>query len=107
MRLDTASWRANTRLPGYTASKAAEWSLTNALRIGLRGQGTTVIAVHVGFVDTDATKTLDVPKVTAAQVAEMTMDGIIRSDPEVLVDEAARRVRAALSGPLDLMYPAS
>src|ERR1700727_1791546 len=33
--LSAASWRANIRLPGYAASKAAEWSLTNALRIGL------------------------------------------------------------------------
>jgi hypothetical protein len=75
------------------------------LRIGLREQGTVVIGVHVGFVDTDATKTLDVPKVTAAEVAEKTLDAITRDDPEVLVDEAARRVRSLLSGPLDLLYP--
>jgi hypothetical protein len=55
--------------------------------------------------DTDATKNLDVPKVSAAEVAEKTMDAIIRNDPEVLVDEAAQRVRSLLSGPLDLMYP--
>ena len=104
--LSAASWRANNRLPGYAASKAAEWSLTNALRIGLREQGTVVVGVHVGYVDTDATKGLDVPKVSAAEVAEKTMDAIIRNDPEVLVDEAAKRVRSLLSGPLDLMYPA-
>jgi NAD(P)-dependent dehydrogenase (short-subunit alcohol dehydrogenase family) len=103
--LSAASWRANDRIPGYAASKAAEWSLTNALRVGLRKQGTVVVAVHVGYVDTDATKGLDVPKVTAAEVAEKTMEGIIRNDPEVLVDEAARRVRSLLSGPLDLLYP--
>jgi NAD(P)-dependent dehydrogenase (short-subunit alcohol dehydrogenase family) len=79
--------------------------LTNALRVGLRKQGTVVVAVHVGYVDTDATEALDVPKVTAAEVAEKTMEGIIRNDPEVLVDEAARRVRSLLSGPLDLLYP--
>jgi hypothetical protein len=33
------------------------------------------------------------------------MDAIVRNDPEVLVDESARRVRSLLSGPLDLMYP--
>ena len=103
--LSAASWRTNDRVPGYAASKAAEWSLTNALRVGLRKQGTVVVAVHVGYVDTDATKALDVPKVTAAEVAEKTMEGIIRNDPEVLVDEAARRVRSLLSGPLDLLYP--
>jgi NAD(P)-dependent dehydrogenase (short-subunit alcohol dehydrogenase family) len=104
--LSAASWRANIRLPGYAASKAAEWSLTNALRIGLREQGTVVIAVHVGYVDTDATKGLDVPKVSAAEVAEKTMDAIAHNDSEVLVDEAAKQVRSLLSGPLDLMYPA-
>jgi NAD(P)-dependent dehydrogenase (short-subunit alcohol dehydrogenase family) len=103
--LSAASWRANPRIPGYAASKAAEWSLTNALRLGLREQGTVVVAVHVGYVDTDATKGLDVPKVTASEVAEKTMEAIIRNDPEVLVDEAARRVRSLLSGPLDLLYP--
>ena len=103
--LSVASWRANNRFPGYAASKAAEWSLTNALRLGLRDQGTVVIAVHVGFVDTDATKAIDVPKVTAAEVADKTMAGILRNDPEVLVDEAARRVRSLLSGSLDLLYP--
>jgi NAD(P)-dependent dehydrogenase (short-subunit alcohol dehydrogenase family) len=104
--LSAASWRANNRLPGYAASKAAEWSLTNALRLGLREQGTTVVAVHAGYVDTDATKRLDVPKVSAAEVAEKTMTAIIRNDPEVLVDEAARTVRSLLSGPLDPLYPA-
>jgi NAD(P)-dependent dehydrogenase (short-subunit alcohol dehydrogenase family) len=103
--LSVASWRANTRFPGYAASKAAEWSLTNALRIGLREQGTAVIAVHVGFVDTDATRGLDVPKVAPAEVAEKTMEAIIRNDPEVLVDGTARRIRSLLSGPLDAVYP--
>jgi len=103
--LSAASWRANNRLPGYAASKAAEWSLTNALRVGLREQGTVVVAVYAGYVDTDATKRLDVPKVSAAEVAEKTMDAIIRNEPEVLVDEAAQRVRSLLSGPLELLYP--
>ena len=103
--LSAASWRANSRFPSYAASKAAEWSLTNALRIGLRAQGTVVIGVHVGYVDTDATQALDVPKVTAAEVADKTMDAITRGEPEVLVDEAARRTRSLLSGPLDQLYP--
>jgi NAD(P)-dependent dehydrogenase (short-subunit alcohol dehydrogenase family) len=103
--LSVASWRANNRFPGYAASKAAQWSITNALRVGLREQGTTVIGVHVGYVDTDATVEVDAPKVEAAEVAAQTMDAISRDELEVLVDETARRVRAALSGPLELLYP--
>ena len=37
----------------YSASKAAAWSLTNSLRIELRRQGTLVVAVHAGYIDTD------------------------------------------------------
>ena len=33
------------------------------------------------------------------------LDAIIRNDPEVLVDEAARHVRSLLSGRLDQLYP--
>jgi len=103
--LSAASWRTNPRTPGYAASKSAEWSLTNALRLGLRDQGTVVIGVHVGYVDTEATARLDVPKVSAAEVAEKTMDGIVRGDPEVLVDEAARKIRSLLSGPVAALNP--
>ncbi|MFE2971757.1 SDR family NAD(P)-dependent oxidoreductase [Streptomyces sp. NPDC059340] len=101
-----ASWRVNKRWPSYAASKAAEWSLTNALRVGQRQQGTLVVGVHVGLVDTDATMGLDAPKVPAAEVAAQTMDAISRDVPEVLVDEVSRRVRAALSGSVELLDPA-
>ncbi|MEU9346992.1 hypothetical protein AB0D74_37885 [Streptomyces sp. NPDC048278] len=87
------------------ASKAAQWSVTNALRVALREQGTLVVGVHVGWVDTDAAASVDEPKTDAAEVAAQTMDAIARDEPEVLVDETARRVRAALSGPLELLYP--
>lgn len=63
--------------------------------------------MHVGYVDTDATRGLDIPKVSAAEVADKTMDAIIRDESEVLVDEAARQVRSLLSGPLDSLYPLS
>ena len=103
--LSVASWRANSRFPSYAASKAAQWSLTNALRVALREQGTLVVGVHVGYVDTDAAAAVDAPKVEAAEVAAQTMDAISRDEQEVLVDETSRRVRAALSGPLELLYP--
>jgi hypothetical protein len=65
-----------------------------------------VVAVHVGYVDTDATRGIHAPKVSAAEVAEKTMDAIIRNDPEVLAGETAQRVRFLPSGALDLLYPA-
>ena len=50
---------------GYAASKAAMWSATNALRAALRVQGTQVIGLLVGMVDTPMTARWDVPKVSA------------------------------------------
>jgi NAD(P)-dependent dehydrogenase (short-subunit alcohol dehydrogenase family) len=39
--------------PSHSASKAAELSLTNGIRMELSGQGTLVVAVHAGFIDPD------------------------------------------------------
>ena len=39
----------------YCASKAAAWSLTKAVRFELRAQGTLVIGVYAGYIDTDMT----------------------------------------------------
>ena len=81
-------------------------SLTNAWRDALREQGTLVVGVHVGPVDTDATAAVDVPKVGAWEVAEKTMAALEAGEDEVLVDDVARRVRAALSGPVDRLSQA-
>ncbi|MEU1197409.1 SDR family oxidoreductase [Streptomyces sp. NPDC005813] len=102
--LSVASWVANRRLPSYAASKSAQWSLTNAFRMALREQGTLVIGVHAGYVDTDLASSIDAPKIRASDVAEQTMAALLADEPEVLVDEATRQVRAALSGELDTLY---
>jgi NAD(P)-dependent dehydrogenase (short-subunit alcohol dehydrogenase family) len=95
--LSVASWRTSAAGPGYAASKSAQWSLTNALRLGLSGQGTLVVGVHCGFVDTEAAAWADAPKISAATVAEQTMLGILGDQVEVLADEVARQVKAQLS----------
>lgn len=102
--LSVASWVANRQFPSYAASKSAQWSLTNAFRLALRGQRTLVVGVYAGYVDTDLAADVDSPKILAADVAEATMTGLLNDEPEVLVDEVTRRVRAALSGGLDELY---
>jgi NAD(P)-dependent dehydrogenase (short-subunit alcohol dehydrogenase family) len=52
----------------YSASKAAELSLTNGLRMELSGQRTLVVAVHASFIDTDMAAGIDVPKVSPESV---------------------------------------
>lgn len=98
--LSAASWWAIETAPGYSASKAAQWSLTNALRQGLRKQGTLVVGVHCGFVDTDLSASVDAPKIGADEVAEHTMRALENDADEVLVDDFSRRSRAALTGPI-------
>lgn len=102
--LSVASWVANRQFPSYAASKSAQWSLTNAFRLALRGQRTLVVGVYAGYVDTDLAADVDSPKILAADVAEAAMTGLLNDEPEVLVDEVTRRVRAALSGGLDELY---
>ena len=97
---------ARRRSALYCAAKAASWSLTNAIRQELRSQGTQVVAVHVGFMDTDMTAGLDVPKSSPDDVALQVMDGLEAGDFEVLADDVSRRVRAGLSGDLTVLYPA-
>jgi NAD(P)-dependent dehydrogenase (short-subunit alcohol dehydrogenase family) len=85
----------------YAHSKAALWSATNTLRVELERQNTSVTGVHVGYIDTDMVRTLDVPKLAATEVAEKILDGIERDANEILVDDLSRQVKAALSGPVE------
>jgi NAD(P)-dependent dehydrogenase (short-subunit alcohol dehydrogenase family) len=54
--LSVASWMNGPGLATYGASKSAEWALTNGLRIELAQQGTQVVGLHAGFIDTDLTQ---------------------------------------------------
>src|SRR3984957_6283866 len=47
--LSALSWVSFPGSGAYCAAKSAEWSLTNALRQQLAGQGTQVAALHVGY----------------------------------------------------------
>ncbi|MEU6366728.1 SDR family oxidoreductase [Streptomyces sp. NPDC046931] len=97
--LSVASWVGQPLFPGYAASKAAQWSLTDALRQALIEQGTLVVGVHAGFVDTELSAWTDAPKISAADVAEQTMQALIHGRSEVLADQETRQVKAALSQP--------
>ncbi|WP_328886168.1 SDR family oxidoreductase [Streptomyces sp. NBC_00316] len=99
--LSTASWTSRPDYPGYAASKAAQWSLTGALREGLREQGTLVVGVHASFVETELSSFTDAPKISAADVAEQTLEALANDRVEVLTDERTRQVKNALSQPLE------
>jgi NAD(P)-dependent dehydrogenase (short-subunit alcohol dehydrogenase family) len=95
--LSVASFRPLLGLSTYAASKAAAWSITQALREELEGE-TLVVAVHAGFIDTDLAAAIpDDRKIAPGQVAEATLDAIRNGETEVLVDEVSRATKAALS----------
>ena len=101
--LSAAAW---VSMPtGYAASKAAMWSATNALRIQLRGQGTHVIGLLVGMIDTPMTARWDVPKVTAESVVTQAYDGVVDGSLEVLADDVTRDLKARLSTRGEELYP--
>ena len=90
----------------YSASKSAAWSLTNALRIELRRQGTLVVAVHAGFIDTDMAAGVSGEKVSAESVAKQIVIAVASDAEEVLADATSEMVKAALPNDLTASYPA-
>jgi NAD(P)-dependent dehydrogenase (short-subunit alcohol dehydrogenase family) len=95
--LSIASWINSSLLGVYGASKSAAWGVTNGLRHELREQKTQVVGMHVGFVDTDLTRGLDVPKSPPDVIVARTFDAIEAGAEEVLADENTRAVKQGLS----------
>ncbi|HWV84615.1 MAG TPA: SDR family oxidoreductase [Capillimicrobium sp.] len=102
--LSVLSFHTLPPVPTYSATKAAAWSLSNASRLALAGQGTHVLGVHVAFVDTDLTAHVDAPKVAPAEVAAAALDALEAGRPEVLVDERSRQVKASLPEDQERIY---
>jgi NAD(P)-dependent dehydrogenase (short-subunit alcohol dehydrogenase family) len=95
--LSVASWVNSPELSLYAASKSAAWGFTNGLRTSLRAQGTQVLGLHVGFMDTDMTHGFDFAKVSPQDVAVQTLAGVESGLEEVLADDITRTVKQGLS----------
>jgi NAD(P)-dependent dehydrogenase (short-subunit alcohol dehydrogenase family) len=91
-----ASFISSTRFASYAVSKSAVWSLSNGLRHDLRAQGTQVATLHMGWVDTDMTADIDVPKSTPDEIAARALDGLEAGAEEILADDIARQIKAGL-----------
>jgi NAD(P)-dependent dehydrogenase (short-subunit alcohol dehydrogenase family) len=97
--LSVLSWVATPEGSGsYSVAKAAEWNMTNGVRLELAGQKTLVQGVHLGAADTDMMAGRDAPKIDPTDVARASLDGVQAGAIEVLVDDPSRFVKAALSG---------
>lgn len=95
--LSVLTWVNFAAVATYCASKSAAWSLTNGLRGELRGQGTQVLGLHVGYMDTDMAKGFEVPKASPADVVRQTFEALEAGRDEILADEASRQVKLGLS----------
>lgn len=82
----------------YAASKAAMWSATNALRVELFAQNTTVTALVVGMVDTPMSSRWDMPKTSPEDVVAQAYEGLVAGAFEVLADEQSRDIKSRMSG---------
>jgi NAD(P)-dependent dehydrogenase (short-subunit alcohol dehydrogenase family) len=95
--LSALSWLAYDGAGAYNVAKAAEWSLTNNIRLELAAQGTAVTSLHMGAVDTDMMAGFDIPKIDPLDVVTAALDGIEAGRLEVLVDDAAVSAKQLLS----------
>ena len=101
----------------YSASKAALHSATQALRFELSDQGTVVVGVYPGPVDTDLAAGLDLDKDSPVFIAESALDALaegvedvypgamasgfqvaLRQDPKQLEREISKMARQVLAG---------
>jgi NAD(P)-dependent dehydrogenase (short-subunit alcohol dehydrogenase family) len=98
-----ASWYAFGGV--YSASKAALWSATNSLRLELAPKGVHVIGVHMGYVDTPMAAHAEGPKLLPAQLVAKVYDAVEAGEYEVLADAVTEQVKAAVSGPIEALYP--
>ncbi|MEU5718108.1 SDR family oxidoreductase [Streptomyces sp. NPDC020403] len=91
------SWFTAPGAGAYAASKAAAWSLTDSARLELADQGTHVVGVHMGLVDTDMAAGVQAPKISPTTLAAAGLDAIESGLDEVLADDWARFVKSGLA----------
>ena len=78
------------------ASKAAALRMTEGVRAELAAQGTRVVAVMTGAVDTDMSRDFQGPKSSAADVAQAVLAGLQHGDEEVYVGDMPGWINGAL-----------
>jgi NAD(P)-dependent dehydrogenase (short-subunit alcohol dehydrogenase family) len=103
--LSALSWFTLPGSGAYSAAKAAEWSLTNALRVQLADQGIRVAGLHVGYMDTDMTRAVTAPKSAPADIARLAADGLATGAYEILADDISRQVQSGLARGVTALYP--
>ncbi|GHO60068.1 SDR family NAD(P)-dependent oxidoreductase [Ktedonobacter robiniae] len=84
--LSVAALAALPVVPPYSIAKAAAFNLTQSLRALLAGQGVSVQAVLPGPIDTEMSRSLDIPKASPESVARAIFDGVEKGEEEIFPD---------------------
>jgi NAD(P)-dependent dehydrogenase (short-subunit alcohol dehydrogenase family) len=92
--LSVVSLASMPGLAAYNASKAASWSLTQALRASLADKGVGVHSVFPGPVDTDMAAEITFPKTSAEEVARAIVAGIAAGQEDIFPDPMSQQVYA-------------
>ena len=79
---------------GYWTHRFVEKGVTHEAleRRELRAQGTLVIGVYAGYIDTAMTANLMAPKSDPVDIAASVLDGIERGSEDIFADERSRSV---------------
>jgi NAD(P)-dependent dehydrogenase (short-subunit alcohol dehydrogenase family) len=88
--LSLLSLASTPPMTGYSASKAAAHSLTQALRPTLAADGIAVHGVYPAGIDTEMLAGIDAPKTAAAEVAAGLLDGLAADEEDIFPDPNAR-----------------
>jgi NAD(P)-dependent dehydrogenase (short-subunit alcohol dehydrogenase family) len=96
--LSALSWFAAPGTGSYAAAKAAEWNMTNGVRLELAAQGTLVQGVLLGAADTEISAGYDGPKIDPREVPRLSLDGLAEGSIEVIVDDWTAMVKGSLAG---------
>ena len=81
-------------MAGYSASKAAAHSLTQALRPVLAAKNISVHGVYPAGIDTDMLAGIEAPKTAPRQVAEGVLDGLAAGVEDIFPDPNATAMAA-------------
>jgi NAD(P)-dependent dehydrogenase (short-subunit alcohol dehydrogenase family) len=87
--LSVTSMASMPLLGGYSASKAALWSLTQAMRAELRPKNIRVYAAFPGTIDTDMAKAFEVQKTSPEAVARAIFEGVAAGEENIAPDAMA------------------
>ena len=87
--LSVASLANFPMLGSYSASKAALYSLTQGVRAELTEQGTLVVGVYPGPIDTDMAAGVHMEKAPPSEIAQGTLEALEKGTEDIFIDPFA------------------